>query len=258
MKIIRNYSAEGAIGANLIAKAGSTASQVVVASANTDNLLGLTGAYGQAINERIDVQHFGLAEVKLGGSVAFGDRITADSAGKGVKATDAMIATNSINTIGIALAAGSANDTVPILVIPEVMSKLDGITASAAEVNKLDGAPLDAGFTIGEETTNAINVAIQLKDGNGADIAVRGNVKAYLSDDANGDSIVGTAPDGGVAIGTDGLAIPVVASKAWLLTSESDGDIDLTITHAAGAKTVYLILVLPNGKLKASTAITFA
>ena len=81
---------------------------------------------------------------------------------------------------------------------------------------------------------------------------------AYISDDAAGDSIAATAPDGGVAIGTDGLAVPVVANKAWQLVSESDGDIDLTLTHAAGADTFYLIVVLPSGQLVASDAITFA
>jgi hypothetical protein len=68
---------------------------------------------------------------------------------------------------------------------------------------------------------------------------------------------VATAPSGGGAIGTDGLAIPVVAGKAWQLTSESDGDIDITFTET-GAKTMYLVLVLPTGKLVISTAITFA
>jgi len=116
---------------------------------------------------------------------------------------------------------------------------------------------IGATFTVGGEAENAINVAIQLTDAAGADLAVRGSVCAYLSDDANGDSIVATAPSGGVAIGTDGLCIPVVANKAFLLTSEADGNIDLTITEA-GVKTCYLILGMPDGRLLASGAITFA
>lgn len=138
--------------------------------------------------------------------------------------------------------------------------KVGGVTVSAtpAELNKLDGAPLAASFVIGAEAGNAINVAVQLQDGNAADLAVRGSVLAYLSDDANGDSIAASAPDGGWAIGTDGLLIPLVAGKAAQLVSEADGDIDVNITHAAGALTVYLILVLPTGKLVASAAITFA
>ena len=88
-------------------------------------------------------------------------------------------------------------------------------------------------------------------------MAIRGSVFAYLSDDANGDSIAGTAPSANVAIGTDGLLIPVVADKAFQLVSEADGDIDLDIGEA-GVDTWYLIIVLPTGKLVASEAITFA
>lgn len=139
------------------------------------------------------------------------------------------------------------------------LNKLDGMTASTNEVKVLDGAPNGApGFTIAAEAANAINVAIQLNDADGAPCGMRTGVFAYLSDDANGDSVVANAPDGGWAIGTDGLLIPVVAGKAAHLISEADGDIDVTITHAAGAKTCYLILVHPSGKLSASGAITFA
>lgn len=112
-------------------------------------------------------------------------------------------------------------------------------------------------FVIGAQAGDVINVGIQLKDSAAADLAVRGALFAYLSDDANGDSVAGTAPDGGVAIGTDGVAIPIVAGKAFQLVSEADGDIDLNITEA-GADTWYLILVMPDGKLVASNAITFA
>lgn len=112
-------------------------------------------------------------------------------------------------------------------------------------------------FVIGAESGgNVINVAIQLKDVAGSDLAVRGTLLAYFSDDANGDSVTGTAFDT-VAIGTDGVAIPLIAGKTYLLTSESDGDIDLNITED-GTPTKYLILVLPNGRLVASGAITFA
>lgn len=112
-------------------------------------------------------------------------------------------------------------------------------------------------FTIGAEAGNEITVAIQLKDSAGDDLAVRASVLAYLSDDANGDSLAGTAPDGGVVIGADGLAIPLVAGKVFQLTSEADGDIDLVVGES-GADTWYLVLVMPDGRLVPSGAITFA
>jgi len=112
-------------------------------------------------------------------------------------------------------------------------------------------------FVIGSESSNSINVAIQLKDARNQDIAVRASVFAYLSDDANGDSVAGTAPDGNVAVGTDGVLVPVVADKAFQLISEADGDIDLDIGES-GVDTWYLVVVLPDGALVVSNAITFA
>jgi hypothetical protein len=139
------------------------------------------------------------------------------------------------------------------------LTKLHGITSSKEEINVLDGGCNGApGFVVGAETGgNTINVGIQLNDANGSPTAMRQGVFAYLSNDANGDSIATAAPSGGWAIGTDGLLIPVVAGKAAELISEADGDIDINIIEA-GAATWYLILKLPSGKLASSTAITFA
>jgi len=142
---------------------------------------------------------------------------------------------------------------------------LDGATATVAELNALHGAPLGATIVVGDEAANVINVAIQLEDADGVALAIRGSILAYLSDDANGDSVVATEPDGGIAIGTDGLLVPLltgsagseVAASIFQLTSEADGDIDIDITES-GTDTFYLILVMPNGKLIASGAITFA
>lgn len=112
-------------------------------------------------------------------------------------------------------------------------------------------------YTIGTEATNAITVNIQVKDGGGGDVAERKCLAWYLSDDANGDSIAGSAPDGGIAAGTDGLLIEWTANLAGVYTTEADGDMDFVITES-GVDTWYLVTVLPNGSLAASGAITFA
>lgn len=124
--------------------------------------------------------------------------------------------------------------------------------------------PIDAAITVGTEAANAINVAIQLKDSKGNDCPSRRTILAYLSDDAYGDSIVATEPNTSVLIGTDGLLIPLLTGAAgaelnmsvFMLVSEVDGDIDITITNTT-ADTFYLILVMPDGRLLASGAITF-
>lgn len=116
---------------------------------------------------------------------------------------------------------------------------------------------LDAVMTVGTEAANAINVAIQFVDrDNGNELGERVAVNWYLSSDANGDAVA-TAPDGGAAIGTDGVLIEWTANLSGLLISESDGDADVTLTES-GAGTWYLVLVMPDGKLVVSDAITFA
>jgi hypothetical protein len=134
------------------------------------------------------------------------------------------------------------------------MSPLGSTFNSFPELN------IGAVITVGTEAAGSIiNAAVQLIDkDNGNEIAERIGIYAYLSDDAYGNSVVSTAPDAGWAIGTDGLLIPVVANKAALFITENDGDLDINITHAAGAKTCYLVLVMPDGQLYVSGAITFS
>lgn len=120
------------------------------------------------------------------------------------------------------------------------------------------GRVCGAAFTIGAEGGNAITVNIQLQDANGDDLDEAAHVQAFLSDDSGGIDIAATAPDTSVAAGTDGSIIAeLVTSKAWLLQSETDGDIDLTITET-GADTWYLVVILPDGTKVVSDAITFA
>jgi hypothetical protein len=131
------------------------------------------------------------------------------------------------------------------------------VTATAAELNILDNQCASATFTVGAESGgNTINVAIQLKDAAGTDMAIRTTLLWYLSSDANGDAIA-VATSSGIAIGTDGLLIESVNNLSGMVTSEADGDIDVNLVEASTG-TWYLVLVLPTGKLAVSGAITFA
>ena len=126
-------------------------------------------------------------------------------------------------------------------------------------IRELQELHTSVSFVIGAEAANIINVGIQLKDGKtGVDCGERRSVLIYLSDDANGDSIVATAPSGAVAIGTDGVLHDIGggSKKVFMAVSEADGDIDINITEVA-AKTLYMIVVAGN-LLHASAAITFA
>lgn len=136
------------------------------------------------------------------------------------------------------------------------MTKIQNMKRGVSEIGDLKNVVASASFTIGTEAGNAINVAIQLKDWNGADINYRAGLVWYLSSDATGDTI-SAAPASGIAIGTDGLLIEWTNNVSGWVVSESDGDIDVTITDA-GTPTFYLNLILPGGKLVTSGAITFA
>ena len=128
-----------------------------------------------------------------------------------------------------------------------------GIGFSRLQVdNKVGGATI----TVGADAGTTITVTIQLNDASGNEIAARAALWAYFSDDANGDSIAGTGPTS-IAIAADGVWQEVITDKAGWLVSEADGDISLTITEA-GADVWYLVLVMPDGSLVVSDALTFA
>lgn len=67
-----------------------------------------------------------------------------------------------------------------------------------------------ATFTVGAEGSNIINVAVQLKDTAVNNLAQRGKLNAWLSEDAVGDILLRPflAPNGGYAIGTNGTLFP--------------------------------------------------
>jgi hypothetical protein len=125
-------------------------------------------------------------------------------------------------------------------------------------ITELQDQFLDASFTIGSEASNVINAAVQLKtDRNQASVASRKVVLCYLADANTGADVVGTAPDGGVATGTNGKIVSLVSGKMFYAIANASGQFDINITHAAGAKTVYLVVVCGQRQV-ISGAITFA
>ena len=122
----------------------------------------------------------------------------------------------------------------------------------------LGGGVGDATIVVGAEAANVRNITIQLKDANGADLAVRGAVMIGVFLDAGPDALVVTGGSTGIAIGTDGFIVAtLVAKKLFLVISEADGDIDLTWTDT-GTEVAFLGVILPNGKIVMSSALTNA
>ena len=115
----------------------------------------------------------------------------------------------------------------------------------------------DASITVGDESSNARAITIQLKDINGNDIAYVEEVEIVMFLTADRLAYVVTGGSTGIAIGTDGALSTVVAKKRFYATSEADGDIDLTWTDT-GTEAAFLGLKLPTGRWVMSTALTNA
>lgn len=168
-----------------------------------------------------------------------------------------LAGTPKIDGVSITASAAELNLLDGVTASTEELNKVDGLTATTAELNLVDNQVATATFVIGTETGgNEITVSIQLKDAAGADMATRSSVGFYLSNDANGDSTKVAATS--LVAGTDGVMQEFISNSAGRLVSEADGDIDVVIGDASGAATYYLVLIMPNGSLVVSSAITFA
>ena len=136
-----------------------------------------------------------------------------------------------------------------------IRSNPNSLIAGPNDVVDLGGVVAGAGIVVSAENTNVRTIAIQLRDGQGKDIAKRAAVQIAVFADANGDAFVATGGSTGIAVGTDGALLPIVPKKLFLAVSEADGDIDLTWTDT-GTEAAYLGVILPNGKLVMSAALT--
>jgi len=112
---------------------------------------------------------------------------------------------------------------------------------------------VDCSITVGAESTNVRAITIQLKDANGADIAYVENVEIIVFGAADMTAYASTGGSTGLAIGTDGALLAVVAKKYFVATSEADGDIDLTWTDT-GTESVAVGVRLPNGRVVVTDA----
>jgi hypothetical protein len=251
--LVKSFLAEGAILRNRWIKPGTAAGSILTAAAATDLIIGVSSnIVDTETADMADGILQGIANLKLGGTVTYGARLSSDSSGRGITAS------GQVRVGGIAMAAGVVNDIIPVLIYPSNIEGIAAVTASATELNILDGQASTAStFVIGAESGNVINVAVTLRDADGVAIANRANIYAYFSDDAAGAVPNATAVSGTVAIGTNGTVQVLEAKKQFRITSTAAGLFDLNITES-GVKTIYLVLVLPSGRLRISNAITFA
>lgn len=111
---IKNYEAEGAIGAYHIVKLGTKDTAVAMADAATDALIGVTTELDVVDGEPVDVVHDGLHQVECGGNVTRGDLLTANATGEAITAAPAN--DTNMSVIGRALASGADGDIIPVVI----------------------------------------------------------------------------------------------------------------------------------------------
>jgi len=138
------------------------------------------------------------------------------------------------------------------------LEKLAGLATTTAELGKLNLAPLGVHtIGVGADAGTTIALTIQLKNAAGGDMAERASLYAYLSDDSTGDSIAATAPSGGVAVGADGLAIPVTPALTNALLVDGNLAIDsVAEKFKTGQTSAFLIGGVSHTKA-ATTALVF-
>ena len=104
-----------AVAANRIVRF-SAENTAVAASAATDKLVGISDNVGGDANDTVDVILDGIALVKLGGTVAFGDLVTSDATGQGVATTTA-----GNRVIGVAMQGGVTGDLIGVKLSPHLI-----------------------------------------------------------------------------------------------------------------------------------------
>lgn len=119
-------------------------------------------------------------------------------------------------------------------------------------------APYGASFTLGAETANTRNVAIQLTDRKGAAVAQRTMVDVYISDAATGVGLTATVPTSNLAVGTNGtIMATLTTNKHVKVLTDASGRVDINVIQTAVIATYRIVVVLPDGSLVISSALAF-
>ena len=120
----------------------------------------------------------------------------------------------------------------------------------------VNNSPKNVTMSVAAEDSDDVVVTITLTDGKGDALTARAAIDFYLSDAADGLDITGTAPDGGLAVGTDQNIVEHTTSIAGILYSDASGAITLTVTES-GTDAWYLNVVDAHGRVTTSDAMSF-
>jgi hypothetical protein len=255
--LIVNKVAEAAINPFRIVKFGSADKYVAQAAANSDLLIGVVVTTHPDVafvaEERVDIVFSGITEVCYGGVVTRGDKLTSDANGKAVKLTDTMLEAGACEMIGIALESGVSGDIGSVFVMQQKVSKFDAVTASAAELNLIDGsvvgntaaskaAMLDADKKLRTNakvgTANAGTTAVEYGDGHHHTTVL--TVNTTLPAIAGGANLaVGkllyTFPAGALVVKSAYMSLAITQTQGNITADTPDGGLGTTIASGVVA-----------------------
>lgn len=206
--------------------------------------------------------------------LADGGLYLGSGAGTAVTATAAELNYTDVTTVGVAQAnkaaiLGTNKELDQVHTAALYLGAAAGtlVTATAANLNAIPTAT-GTGTEIDEMTKNVMSSAstatlsassavqtctITLKDADGNAIAAVQRVRVYLATTAGGVTLAAAA--NGTVAPTTGTVLTIHTAKLdWDLLTDVNGVIVLSIDNTGGADhyAVYVVVVLPNGKIKAS------
>ena len=130
------------------------------------------------------------------------------------------------------------------------INALDGATMTADELNLLAGAPASVGFGIAAGATNVCAVTLTAKDAAGATLQAPVELDVWLTDAATGIGLTSHTPV--LAITTGAQMGILTAAKALRVQANVSGVVVMTITDAG--KNLYYIAAQPVGRTAASVS----
>ena len=119
-----------------IAQFGADDNTLSLATASTQELIGVFQHTTAAAGAEVRVMLSGITELKIGGTVTRGNLITSDASGQGVAATQhthtentaasytqnaVTVAASAVRVIGKALASGVSGDIIPVLLVQGIV-----------------------------------------------------------------------------------------------------------------------------------------
>ena len=126
------------------------------------------------------------------------------------------------------------------------LNTMDGITATAAELNAGVLGGVASMTTVATPASQACGVQLVFKDADGVTMAVPTAGMLYISEVATG---LTNNPVDSLAVLTNGALDELVTGGASIYTTDATGKLGVTIAHAAGVDSFWIVVVLPNGKL---------